>query len=55
MFDVTSGGNLDTQKVEPQAGYNVQFAKAVKKVVPNMIVGSVGLITTTEHGTFGSL
>jgi 2,4-dienoyl-CoA reductase-like NADH-dependent reductase (Old Yellow Enzyme family) len=50
MFDVTSGGNLATQKVEARPGYNVQFAKEVKKAVPNMVIGSVGLISTTEQG-----
>jgi len=45
LIDVSSGGNHKDQKIPYAPGYQVPFAAAVKKAVPNILVGTVGLIT----------
>jgi 2,4-dienoyl-CoA reductase-like NADH-dependent reductase (Old Yellow Enzyme family) len=45
LLDVSSGGNHKDQKVPIYLGYQVPLAAAVKKAVPNLLVGTVGLIT----------
>jgi 2,4-dienoyl-CoA reductase-like NADH-dependent reductase (Old Yellow Enzyme family) len=46
LIDVSSGGNHKDQEVFPAPGFQVPLAAAVKRAVPNLLVGSVGLITS---------
>ncbi|KAI0317670.1 FMN-linked oxidoreductase [Amylostereum chailletii] len=45
FIDVSSSGNWAQQKIPVGPGYQVPLAEAVKKAVPNTLVGAVGLIT----------
>jgi 2,4-dienoyl-CoA reductase-like NADH-dependent reductase (Old Yellow Enzyme family) len=45
LLDVSSGGNHKDQKIPSAPGFQVPLASAVKKAVPNLLVGAVGLIT----------
>jgi 2,4-dienoyl-CoA reductase-like NADH-dependent reductase (Old Yellow Enzyme family) len=49
-YDITSGGNYDKQVVTSAPGYNAFLAEAVKKAVPGLLIGSVGLIQSPELG-----
>ncbi|KAF7979421.1 hypothetical protein HWV62_42550 [Athelia sp. TMB] len=45
LLDVSSGGNWSAQKISLGPGYQVPFAEAIKKALPDLPIGSVGLIT----------
>ncbi|CAE6490053.1 unnamed protein product [Rhizoctonia solani] len=45
LVDVSSGGNYVGQQISIGPGYQVPFAKQIKGSVPNLSIGSVGLIT----------
>ncbi|GHJ84092.1 hypothetical protein NliqN6_0494 [Naganishia liquefaciens] len=45
LIDVSSGGNYAGQKIPVGPGYQVPFAAHIKKEVPGLTVGAVGLIT----------
>lgn len=47
LVDVSSGGNIHSQKIELMEGYQVPFAEAIKKRA-EVPTGAVGLITTAE-------
>jgi 2,4-dienoyl-CoA reductase-like NADH-dependent reductase (Old Yellow Enzyme family) len=47
LLDVSSGGNHSEQSIPSAPGFQVPLAAAVKKGVPGLAVGTVGLIT---HG-----
>lgn len=50
LLDVSSGGNHPAQKINPGPGYQVPFAKEVKKGVGDkMAVGAVGTITSGKQ------
>jgi 2,4-dienoyl-CoA reductase-like NADH-dependent reductase (Old Yellow Enzyme family) len=49
LIDCSSGGNSVTQKIAVKPGYQVDFAHAVKKVFPNLLVAAVGLITEPQQ------
>jgi 2,4-dienoyl-CoA reductase-like NADH-dependent reductase (Old Yellow Enzyme family) len=46
LLDVSSGGNHKDQKIPSAPGFQVPLASAVTKAIPNLLVGSVGLITS---------
>lgn len=46
FLDVSSGGNYEKQTFDLRPGYQVPFADAIRKAVPGLLVGSVGLITS---------
>jgi 2,4-dienoyl-CoA reductase-like NADH-dependent reductase (Old Yellow Enzyme family) len=45
LLDVSSGGNHRDQNIPGAPGFQVPLASAVKKAVPNLLVGAVGIIT----------
>jgi 2,4-dienoyl-CoA reductase-like NADH-dependent reductase (Old Yellow Enzyme family) len=45
LLDVSSGGNHSEQSIPSAPGFQVPLAAAVKKGVPGLPVGTVGLIT----------
>jgi 2,4-dienoyl-CoA reductase-like NADH-dependent reductase (Old Yellow Enzyme family) len=45
LLDVSSGGNHRDQQIPAAPGFQVPLAAAVKKAVPELIVGAVGIIT----------
>ncbi|KAJ9640398.1 NADH-dependent flavin oxidoreductase [Coniosporium apollinis] len=50
LLDVSSGGNHPAQKIKAGPGYQVPFAKEVKKAVGDkMAVGAVGTITSGKQ------
>jgi 2,4-dienoyl-CoA reductase-like NADH-dependent reductase (Old Yellow Enzyme family) len=49
LLDVSSGGNYAGQKIDVGPGYQVPFAAAVKQVQPDLLLGSVGLITDPKQ------
>ncbi|KAI0301146.1 FMN-linked oxidoreductase, partial [Multifurca ochricompacta] len=49
LIDVSSGGNWEAQKITVVPGFQVPFAQAVKKALPDVAVGAVGLITTPKE------
>jgi len=49
LLDVSSGGNHKDQKIPSAPGFQVPLAAAVKKEVPNLLVGAVGLITNGKQ------
>ena len=49
LLDVSSGGNHKDQKIPAAPGFQVPLAAAVKKAVPNLFVGGVGLITNGQQ------
>ncbi|QRV92667.1 NADH:flavin oxidoreductase/NADH oxidase [Ceratobasidium sp. AG-Ba] len=49
LIDTSSGGNWVQQKIPVGPLYQVPFAERVKKEVPNVLVGTVGLITTPQQ------
>ncbi|KAG0222827.1 hypothetical protein BGW41_005851 [Actinomortierella wolfii] len=44
LLDVSAGGNSPDQKIKVSPGYQVPFAERVKREVPGLLVGSVGMI-----------
>jgi len=48
LLDVSSGGLSPAQNIDAVFGYQVPFAAAIKKAVPELAVGAVGLITEAE-------
>lgn len=50
LIDVSSGGNYASQKIDIGPGYQVPFANAIKKAVPDIPISSVGLITSGSQG-----
>ncbi|ODQ49890.1 FMN-linked oxidoreductase [Saitoella complicata NRRL Y-17804] len=48
LLDVSSGGNHCAQQINAHPGFQVPFATAIKKAVPGLLVGAVGLIVTSE-------
>jgi 2,4-dienoyl-CoA reductase-like NADH-dependent reductase (Old Yellow Enzyme family) len=49
LLDVSSGGNHKDQQIPGAPGFQVPLAAAVKKAVPNLPVGAVGLITSGQQ------
>jgi len=45
LLDVSSGGNHKDQQIHSGPGFQVPLAAAVKKAVPGLLVGTVGIIT----------
>jgi len=45
LLDVSSGGNHRDQQIPAGPGFQVPLASAVKKAVPGLAVGAVGIIT----------
>jgi len=48
LLDVSSGGNWFKQKIPVKHGYQIEFAAAIKKAHPQLIVGGVGMISDPE-------
>lgn len=46
LLDVSSGGVSPKQKITIGPGYQVPFAAHIKKNVPGLLIGAVGLITS---------
>lgn len=44
LIDVSSAGNSTEQKIKTGPGYQVHFAEQIKKEVPDLLVGAVGMI-----------
>ncbi|KAH7325469.1 FMN-linked oxidoreductase [Rhizoctonia solani] len=49
FLDVSSGGNYVHQKIKPVPGYQLPFAERIKKELPDLLVGAVGLITEPKQ------
>ncbi|CAE6504448.1 unnamed protein product [Rhizoctonia solani] len=49
LVDTSSGGNWMAQKIPVGPMYQVPFAERIKQEVPELVVGSVGLITTPQQ------
>ncbi|TDL28026.1 FMN-linked oxidoreductase [Rickenella mellea] len=49
LVDVSSGGLWEQQKINVGPGYQVPFAEQLKKSVPDIIIGAVGMITTPKQ------
>lgn len=49
LLDVSSGGNDGRGRIDVRPGYQVPYAEHVKKNVPGLLVGAVGLITDSEQ------
>ncbi|THH07353.1 hypothetical protein EW145_g3437 [Phellinidium pouzarii] len=49
LVDASSGGLYVKQNIPLKQGYQVHFSEAIKKAVPNMQMGTVGLITSPTH------
>ncbi|KAH8119859.1 FMN-linked oxidoreductase [Phellopilus nigrolimitatus] len=49
LVDVSTGGQYVKQNIPLQPGYQVPFAEAIKQAVPEMPLGTVGLITSATH------
>jgi 2,4-dienoyl-CoA reductase-like NADH-dependent reductase (Old Yellow Enzyme family) len=45
LVDVSSGGNHKDQEIKSGPGFQVPFAAAVKRAIPDLVVGAVGIIT----------
>ena len=50
LMDVSSGGNLTNQVIDRKPSYQVPFADAIKKAVPDLLISSVGIILTGTQG-----
>jgi 2,4-dienoyl-CoA reductase-like NADH-dependent reductase (Old Yellow Enzyme family) len=48
LIDVSSGGNAAEQRITPEPGYQVPFARAIRER-SGLPVGAVGLITEPQH------
>ena len=49
LIDVSAAGNWNGQKIPVGPGYQVPFAEAIKKEHPDILIGSVGLITNAKQ------
>ncbi|KIR67195.1 oxidoreductase [Cryptococcus bacillisporus CA1873] len=49
LVDVSSGGNDLRQKIAPGPSYQLPFAEHLKKTYPNLLIGSVGIITDAKQ------
>ncbi|CAE6463736.1 hypothetical protein ACGC1H_005364 [Rhizoctonia solani] len=49
LVDTSSGGNWQAQKIPVGPMYQVPFAERIKREVPELVVGSVGLITSPQQ------
>lgn len=49
LLDVSSGGNDPRGKIKVGPGYQVFLAEKVKRDVPGLLVGAVGLITDAKQ------
>ncbi|EJD49499.1 NADH:flavin oxidoreductase/NADH oxidase [Auricularia subglabra TFB-10046 SS5] len=49
LLDVSSGGNWNLSKFDVKDGYQTHFARAIKEHVPNLVVGTVGMIHDPEQ------
>ncbi|CAE6516347.1 unnamed protein product [Rhizoctonia solani] len=49
LLDVSSGGNYANQRILPVPGYQLSFAERIKKELPELLVGAVGLITEPKQ------
>ncbi|ORX92622.1 NADH:flavin oxidoreductase/NADH oxidase [Basidiobolus meristosporus CBS 931.73] len=49
LLDASSGGNSPLQKIPAGPGFQVPFAFEIKKQVPDLLTGAVGLITETDQ------
>lgn len=49
LLDVSSGGNDLRGNIKVGPSYQVQFAEHIKKNVPNLPIGAVGIITEPEQ------
>jgi len=49
FIDVSSGGNWAAQKIPIGPGYQVPLAEHIKKALPNLLIGTVGLITDPQQ------
>ncbi|CAE6467531.1 unnamed protein product [Rhizoctonia solani] len=49
LVDTSSGGNWSAQKIPVGPMYQVPFAERIKQEVPELVVGSVGLITSPQQ------
>ncbi|KAI0042481.1 FMN-linked oxidoreductase [Auriscalpium vulgare] len=49
LIDMSTGGNWSAQKIPVAPGFQVPFAEEVKKAYPQLVVGSVGLITDAKQ------
>ncbi|OWZ58869.1 oxidoreductase [Cryptococcus neoformans c8] len=49
LVDVSSGGNDLRQKIAPGPSYQLPFAAHLKKTYPNLLIGSVGIITDAKQ------
>ncbi|ORY76998.1 hypothetical protein BCR37DRAFT_351251 [Protomyces lactucae-debilis] len=48
LLDVSSAGNSPLQQIKTGPGYQVHFAEQLKKEVPGLLIGAVGMIWTAE-------
>jgi 2,4-dienoyl-CoA reductase-like NADH-dependent reductase (Old Yellow Enzyme family) len=51
LVDVSSGGVVGHVKIKIEPGYQVPFAREIKKNVPSVLVGAVGLITDSKQAS----
>ncbi|CAE6459520.1 unnamed protein product [Rhizoctonia solani] len=49
LVDVSSGGNYSKQNILVGWNYQVEFAARIKKEIPSLLVGAVGLITQPQQ------
>ncbi|QRV92697.1 NADH:flavin oxidoreductase/NADH oxidase [Ceratobasidium sp. AG-Ba] len=49
LIDTSSGGNYVGQKIAVGPGYQVPFAERIRKEIPDVLVGAVGLITSPQQ------
>ncbi|KAJ1815003.1 hypothetical protein LPJ75_002530 [Coemansia sp. RSA 2598] len=49
LLDCSSGGNSSLQKIPVGPGYQIPFAARVRKDVPGLLTGAIGLITKGEQ------
>ncbi|TFK30879.1 NADH:flavin oxidoreductase/NADH oxidase [Coprinopsis marcescibilis] len=49
LLDVSTGGNSSHQKIPAGPGFQVPFAAEIRKRVPGLAVGAVGLITEAQQ------
>jgi len=49
LVDCSSAGNWSKQKIPLEPGYQVPFAETLKKAIPDLPVGAVGLITSPSQ------
>jgi len=49
LIDVSSGGNWAAQKIKVGPSYQAPLAEYIKKAVPEVLVGTVGLITEPKQ------